>query len=68
MYGILSVILAVLMVFSIMPITASAETYSGTCGDNLTWTFDEGTSTLTIAGTGEMYSYYNMEVKLCYLK
>ena len=35
---------------------------SGTCGDNLTWTFDESTYTLTISGTGDMYdwsSYYS---------
>ncbi|MBR5806848.1 MAG: leucine-rich repeat protein [Oscillospiraceae bacterium] len=30
---------------------------TGSCGDNLTWTFDETTSTLTITGTGEMYDY-----------
>ena len=30
---------------------------SGTCGENLTWTFDRETSTLTISGTGEMDDY-----------
>ena len=40
--------------FSIM--SKAAET-SGTCGDNLTWNFDESTSTLTISGTGIMYDY-----------
>lgn len=32
---------------------------SGECGDNLTWTFDGKTGTLTISGTGKMddYSY-----------
>ncbi len=55
---ILSIILAILMVISIIPITASAdEPTSGICGDNLTWEFDEYTSTLTISGTGEMYRY-----------
>ena len=41
----------------------SAETYNGTCGaqgNNLTWTLDTETGTLTISGTGEMkkYNYY----------
>ena len=33
---------------------ASAATYSGTCGDNLTWTFDELTGELSITGSGDM--------------
>ena len=52
---ILSVILAIMMMFSIIPITASAATYSGTCGDNATWTYDTSTGILTISGTGNMY-------------
>ena len=31
---------------------------SGKCGDNLTWELD-GNGTLTISGTGSMYSYYD---------
>ena len=56
---ILAIILAITMVISIIPITASAETpTSGTCGENATWEFDETTSTLTISGEGAMYDYY----------
>ena len=54
---ILSIILAILMIASAMPMAfASDEVASGTCGlngDNLTWTLDsEGT--LTISGKGAM--------------
>ncbi len=59
----LSVFLAIMMVISIVPITASAapDPYSGVCGDNLTWSFDETTGTLTISGEGGMddYGYYS---------
>lgn len=51
-----SIVLAIMMVISIVPMTASATT-SGTCGENLTWSFDESTGTLTISGTGAMYNY-----------
>ena len=39
---------------------ASAATYSGTCGKNLTWSLDTSTGELVIGGTGAMndYSYY----------
>ena len=32
----------------------AAETYSGTCGDNLTWVLNASTGVLTINGSGEM--------------
>ena len=42
-------------------LSLSAETYSGTCGTNLTWTLDTESGILTISGTGAMtnYSYAN---------
>lgn len=57
-YAIIAVI-AVFVLMSLTVISASAEVVdSGTCGENLTWTLDGGT--LTISGTGEMYDYdYN---------
>lgn len=40
-------------ILTLLPLTASAEA-SGTCDDNLTWTFEDGT--LTISGTGKVSS------------
>ncbi len=37
-------------------LTASAEEYSGTCGEDLAWTLTED-GTLTISGTGDMYDF-----------
>lgn len=57
----LALLLCVVMLISIIPVMASAETEvlgSGKCGDNLTWTVtDDGF--LTISGTGRMYDYLN---------
>ena len=54
---ILSLFLAVVLLFAalgqMLP-TASAATYSGTCGDNLTWSLDIKTGALTIFGAGTM--------------
>ena len=59
---ILAIILAILMVISIIPITASAEDniISGTEGDSYSWSFDKNTGTLTVTdeGAGQIYSYY----------
>lgn len=45
--------------FNLFTINTKAEgaPTSGTCGDNLTWTFDESTGELVINGTGMMYNY-----------
>ena len=55
---IVSVLLCVLLLASLLPMSAIADTTAGgTCGKNLTWTLD-GDGTLTISGTGEMKDYY----------
>ena len=48
------VLAALLCMTALLCFAASAEEISGTCGENLTWTFKDGT--LTISGTGEMAS------------
>jgi len=44
------------LVLMLLPLVANADD-SGTCGDNLTWTYFEATQTLTISGSGSMNSY-----------
>ena len=34
-----------------------ALTYSGQCGDNLYWAYDENNKTISITGSGKMYDY-----------
>ena len=56
---ILSLLLALALLCAMLPqiaLPARADS-SGTCGDNLTWTFDSATGTLTVAGSGEMYDF-----------
>ena len=74
--GALSLLLCMIMVFGAVAVggegielpsisdifgTKVTAATSGTCGDNLTWSFDESTGTLEISGTGNMtnYSSYN---------
>lgn len=47
-------VLALLLSVALLPVTAKAETASGECGPNATWTLSSGV--LTISGTGEMTS------------
>ena len=54
---IISVSLMIIMLLSALPFTASAKSFSGKCGENLTWTFDESSGELVISGTGKMYDY-----------
>ena len=51
-------LIMLLGVIGIGSLTVSADNpTSGTCGDNLTWEYNESTYTLTIYGTGEMNGY-----------
>ncbi len=53
---ILSILLAACLIFSLLPVSAMADAAeSGSCGDNLTWTLENGV--LTISGTGKMENY-----------
>ena len=57
---IVSLILSITMLFSItagLGFSAYAETYSSTCGKNVTWSLDENTGKLTISGSGAMDDY-----------
>ena len=49
-------LLAIAVLFPVLGHTAEADMYSGTCGDNLMWTFDTNTGELTISGSGDMES------------
>ncbi len=50
-----AVLLCAALVFSTLPIiSVSAVSYSGTCGENLTWSLDTETGVLEISGNGNM--------------
>ena len=56
----LALLLAVLMVFSLMPVTAFAE--AQTIGDsNVTWELSEGNTVLTLGGTGAMPDFNSVD-------
>lgn len=54
---ILSMLIVLAMILSVMPLAYATSNLSGTCGDNLTWSYDENTHTLTISGSGMMKNY-----------
>ena len=47
--------LLLLLVYSMAAVCGFAQ--SGKCGDNLNWTFNSETGTLTISGIGDMWNY-----------
>lgn len=56
---IISIVMAFTIAIICMPMSMASKThYSGTCGDNLTWTLDTETGELVISGEGEMWDYY----------
>lgn len=61
MKKLLSIILSFVMLLSVLPIfdiTAVADTITeGPCGDNVTYSYDSSTGTLTLSGTGDMTDY-----------
>lgn len=62
---VLSVLIVSIMLLGILPIVpftviskASEMPTSGTCGENVAYSFEEDTGVLTISGTGDMVNYY----------
>ena len=45
------------LIITLFALTALVSAQSGSCGDNLTWSYDAATHQLTISGSGDMYSY-----------
>ena len=62
----LSMVLALAMLLTTMPVSALAGDVvdSGTCGENLKWSLESGT--LTISGTGDMWDYEVNSHAPCY--
>lgn len=52
----ISFLLALIFVLALLPAAQAADTASGTCGANLTWTLDSA-GTLTVRGSGPMDDY-----------
>lgn len=58
MKKLLAIVISVLMVLTVIPMSAFAEESSeNTCGEALTWSFDVETGALVISGTGAMTNY-----------
>ena len=56
---IISILLAVCIVFGLLPVgVLAADPVSGSCGKNATWHYDTATKTLSISGSGDMADYH----------
>ena len=58
---ILSLLLAVALLCTLLPqltLAAAAAEVTGTCGENLTWSYDDTTHKLTVSGTGPMDGWF----------
>ena len=57
MKKLLTMLLAACLLCTFFAFTASAETLTGTCGDDAFWSLDTDTGVLTVSGTGAMADY-----------
>ena len=53
----LALTLMLCMALLLLPMGVRAAETSGTCGDSLTWAYDDETKTLNIEGTGDMWDF-----------
>lgn len=58
-FKILCVVLVLIFNLAPLTLTTFAVEYEGTCGENLTWFFDDETGMLTISGNGPMIDFYD---------
>lgn len=49
------------ILMALLSLASNAADNKGKCGENLTWTYDDATKTLTISGTGAMADYDTSE-------
>lgn len=56
---IISILLAVCLIFGLLPVgVLAASATSGSCGKNATWSYNAATKTLSISGSGDMTDYH----------